>query len=157
MYSNHTTKYITPLITSGVILLSDQFLKYFARTHQAFTYYVGTKWLGWEYLANTGVAFSIPLPSLIAILTTPFIIAILLIAWHRNRDKKRLFHFGMALIIFGAVSNFIDRLAFGFTIDYLRVFTGVINLADVMIVGGMVLLLIHSQSKISSPHTTMHP
>ena len=43
----------------------------------------------------------------------------------------------LILIISGALSNFIDRILFGATIDYIRIFTGVINLADVMIVVGL--------------------
>lgn len=141
----HKLIHYSPTLISVFFLLLDQTLKYFARTHQTFSYYLGTKWLGWEYFANTGVAFSIPLPSLITTRITPVIIVILLIVWRRNRNKHKLFHFGIALIIFGAISNFIDRLAFGFTIDYLRVLTGVINIADIMIVAGMILLIINSK------------
>lgn len=137
--------HLISIYAGGFFLFIDQLLKYLARTHQTFSYYPNTKWLGWEYFANTGVAFSIPLPSLITTLTTPVIIVILLIAWYRNRNKQQLFHYGMAFIIFGAISNFIDRVTFGFTIDYLRVLTGVINIADMMIVMGMILLIINSK------------
>lgn len=137
--------YYFPTLISVFFLFTDQLLKYLARTHQTFSYYLGTKWLGWEYFANTGVAFSIPLPSLITTLITPVIIVILFIAWYRNRNKQGLFHFGIALIIFGAISNFTDRLFFGATIDYLRILTGVINLADIMIVSGGLLLIINSK------------
>lgn len=146
--------YNFPTLASVFFLFTDQLLKYLTRTHQTFSYYLGTKWLGWEYFANKGVAFSIPLPSLITTLITPVIIAILLIVWWRNRDKQKLFHFGIALIIAGAISNFIDRLAFGFTIDYIRILTGVINIADVMIMTGGVFLIIH-QRKVKAEDTKL--
>lgn len=142
----HKLIHYSPTLISVFFLSTDQLLKYLARTHQTFSYYLGTKWLGWEYFANTGVAFSIPLPSLITTLITLAIIVILLIAWRRNRNKQKLFHFGIALIIFGALSNFIDRLAFGFTIDYLRILTGVINAADMMIVAGALLLVLQQRA-----------
>jgi len=49
----------------------------------------------------------------------------------------------------GALSNLIDRVLFSITIDYLRIFTSVINIADIMIVAGVVLLVLSEISKKS--------
>jgi signal peptidase II len=53
----------------------------------------------------------------------------------------------LLLILAGAISNFIDRLLFGFVIDYLAFFSrSYLNLADLMIAAGMLILI---SSKIS--------
>jgi signal peptidase II len=73
------------------------------------------------------------------------ILVILLVLWliyffldllKRKEDISALFVF---LIILGALSNLLDRLKFGYVVDYLdlRYFT-VFNLADCLIVGGAV-------------------
>jgi len=57
----------------------------------------------------------------------------------KGEEKNAMYLF---LVILGALSNLLDRLKFGYVVDYLdlRYFT-VFNLADVMIVGGGVLIL----------------
>ena len=51
-------------------------------------------------------------------------------------------------VLAGALSNLIDRIVYGHTVDYVLIFTGVINLADVMIVGGFVVYFLMMKSKI---------
>ncbi|MFA6486122.1 MAG: signal peptidase II [Candidatus Magasanikbacteria bacterium] len=51
----------------------------------------------------------------------------------------------LPLIFFGALSNLIDRVCFGYTVDYFFILTGYINLADVMIVVGFILFFAHSR------------
>ena len=126
----------------GFFLLVDQALKWAARSNPDFEYHVIGKWLGWEYMANHGIAFSLPFPNWLLVLITPMII-FGLIVWGIKHVSRNTYHvtrisylLSLILIISGALSNFIDRVLFAATIDYLRVLTGVINLADVMIVVG---------------------
>ncbi len=135
---------------SGFFLLLDQILKYIARGNTEFSFYVWKKYLGWEYFENSGIAFSLPFPNWLIIILTPII---LLGLFYFVTKKKRpfgtssgrvqpIFYFGIFLIFAGAISNFIDRVLFGITIDYLRILTSVINLADVMIVVGAGIVLL---------------
>jgi signal peptidase II len=128
------------MLVGGFFLLADQILKYFARANPNFSYYIWKPWLGWELFLNKGIAFSLPFPNWLMILLTP-ILLLLLIAWTREKPRNKIFYFGVALIVSGAISNFIDRVLWGATIDYLRVLTGVINLADCGIVVGVIGLL----------------
>lgn len=141
--------YLTVFV-GGFFLLLDQGLKQFAHSHPEFTWYLIEPWLGWEYFENTGVAFSLPLPQTLLVIGTPLILLALAISFLRKKNRPPLFQLAMTLLIFGAVSNYIDRILFGVTIDYLRIVTGVINLADVAIVVG-VLLLIFQGTKQSPP------
>ena len=123
------------------LLLLDQLLKYLTRTELDTPRYLIKPWLGLEYFGNPGIAFSLPIPNAAIVVATPLIIlglALLLV----NKQRHPIFSCGLTLILAGAVSNFIDRVIFGVTIDYLRVLTGVLNLADVAIVTGAVLLIL---------------
>lgn len=134
---------------SGFFLLLDQLLKHFARANADFSYYLWKPWLGWEYYANPGIAFSFPFPNWLIIIATPIIILGILFWYLKSKTcKLQAVNYklsAVSLVIAGALSNYIDRILFSATIDYLRFFTGVINLADVMIVGGVLLLIICSQ------------
>ena len=132
------------ILIGGFFLLADQLLKSVARTNPDFEYYIIGKWLGWEYMANPGIAFSLPFPNWLLVLITPLIIFGLIVWLIKLSSKKSSISYllSLILIIFGALSNFIDRVLFAATIDYLRVLTGVINLADVGIVAGAGMLVV---------------
>lgn len=104
-----------------------------------FTAYLVPHWIGWEYFANPGVAFGVPVPNGVIVVITPIIVFFLLLSFLRSSRLRQ--QWALILIIGGATSNFIDRVLFGVTIDYIRLFTAVINIADLMIVGGGLLLL----------------
>lgn len=144
------THTILSVLISGFFLLCDIALKHFAYTHQTFTAYLVKPWFGWEYFGNGGVAFSIPLPGSLILALTPIVVTGILVMYYKKQRKSFLFSLGTFLLVFGAVSNFIDRLSLGVTIDYIRVVTSVINVADIMIVAGALLLLTSTKSTPSS-------
>lgn len=90
---------------------------------------------------NRGAAFGI-LKNHLALFIFTSMLAIVLIyfALKDNRHKKS-FNISLSLILAGALSNLIDRLFFGYVIDYLdfRIWP-VFNLADSAITIGAVLL-----------------
>lgn len=128
-------------ITGGLFLLLDQFLKHIARTYEYTRLYIIDPWLGWEYLENFGIAFGIPISQFLVIPISFIIIGGLIIYVGHHKKRSTLLIFSTALIVAGAFSNIIDRMFYGFTIDYLRIITSVINLADICIVAGALLLL----------------
>jgi len=101
-------------------------------------------WLNLELFQNPNIAFSLPLPDYIIVLTAIIIIAaliIILIARLYRNIRCGLVDISLLLIITGAASNFYDRLQYGFVIDYINfVYLPVFNLADVIITGGILLL-----------------
>ncbi len=137
--------HLISLLIGGFFLLLDQILKYFF-FHSHFSWYIFKPWIGLEYFENTGIAFSIPLPSSVVILFTPFLLmGILFLFFQKNTSQKK--SLALALIFSGAISNFIDRIFFNFTIDYLRLFTSIFNIADVLIVVGAGILLLETRRK----------
>lgn len=52
-----------------------------------------------------------------------------------------IIHNSLFIILLGALSNFVDRVIYHHTVDYLLTLTSLYNLADVMIVAGFVIYL----------------
>lgn len=133
-------------LLGGFLFCIDQVLKYFARTNQA-TSFIWRDIVGWEYFENPGIAFSLPVPNLVIVLLTPLIIFGLFVWILRNPKMPNKQYLSLSLIIAGAISNFIDRMMLGITVDYLRIYTSIINLADIMIVTGVIILLLKTTKK----------
>ncbi len=97
-----------------------------------------------RFAKNFGVAFGIMFNQkflLVLVVILIFILFWFLIKSYRQRNIWEIF--GLTLVVAGAVSNFIDRLRFGFVIDYIDVpFFTVLNLADCMITVGVGILLL---------------
>lgn len=125
------------LLIAGGFFLFDQFLKWFSLNHFTSNHIYGG-WVGWQPFLNSGVAFGIPLPSLITIiLTAPIIILLTIFIWQNKEHSKPLI-----FVAIGALSNLVDRIFYQHTVDYFLFFTGVINLADIMIVGGFIFYIL---------------
>ena len=73
--------------------------------------------------------------------------AIVLVFWVSHREGGRLAAAGFALILGGAIGNLIDRLRFGYVIDFLLFHFGdwtlfVFNLADAALTLGPAVLIL---------------
>ena len=97
-----------------------------------------------NFISNYNIAFSLPLGGfflnfLIILIIIALLYELLFLAKREEWIKVALLTF----LIFGAISNMLDRLRYGFVIDYLdlKYFT-VFNIADVMIVGGVLWLVL---------------
>ena len=94
---------------------------------------------------NYYIAFSLPLSGPILTLFIGIIILILLYFCVILIKKEEYAQAScLTFVILGAISNIVDRIKYGFVIDYLdlKYFT-VFNIADSMIVVGAVLLVIN--------------
>lgn len=119
---------------SGLFFIIDQLLKYFSRSIWP-TQHLLFKYLGWNPFKNYGVAFGLPFPGILIVIFSLLILSLLIYLLFKQQTTSTG-KFGMILIVAGATSNLIDRIFFGYTLDYLLILTGVINLADIMIVVG---------------------
>ncbi len=105
--------------------------------------------LSFHFVKNFGIAFGLPVfgPILfgLIIIILFFLISFLL---SQIKEKKYELIFPLTLIIVGAISNLIDRIKFGFVVDYIDLtwFT-VFNLADCLITFGVLLFLFFSYRK----------
>jgi signal peptidase II len=75
-------------------------------------------------------------------------VAFVLAYYRRLRRDQRYYQVALALLLAGAVGNFVDRLARGYVIDFIDWYVGrhhwpTFNVADSLIVVGVALLILH--------------
>jgi signal peptidase II len=139
---------------SVLVIVLDQFSKAWITSHFAFGETFTVLSVFDLVLAhNTGAAFSFLndaggiqrwLFSFIAILASAWIIWLL-----RKHSTQLLFAFALSMILGGALGNLIDRLTYGYVVDFLsfhwdRYYFPAFNLADSSITCGAFLLIIDS-------------
>jgi signal peptidase II len=107
-------------------------------------------WLTFDFTPNYHIAFSLPLGGIWLLWLTGIIIAgiisfVVYLFWKRPADIR--FVWPLVFLLLGSISNFIDRLNLSYVVDYFsgRYFS-VFNLADVMITGSVIWILILSYS-----------
>ncbi|HHT71707.1 MAG: signal peptidase II [bacterium] len=142
-------------IGAGIIVALDQLTKalirYFLLPGQSWPIWSGV--FHFSYVQNPGAAFGLlkHQTGLLVAVTAVVVVAILLYAG-RLEPHMVLLRWAMILVLGGAVGNLVDRLRFGYVVDFLdfRVFP-VFNVADTAIVTGVGLLflyLLQSEGKL---------
>ena len=102
--------------------------------------------LSFTYVENSGVAFgSFAGNRWIFVVLTAALIAAILIYMFKKKPRSKLFYASVALIIGGGIGNLIDRIMYGYVVDYISLsfFPPVCNFADYCITAGTVLLMIY--------------
>ena len=129
---------------SGLFFISDRIFKFLAQC--CFTKpKLITELFGWYPFNNLGVAFGVSLPLALVIPISILILLLFVFILLHSTQRTFLHLLGIALIISGAASNLIDRVLFKYVVDYLLILTGVINLADILVVVGFVLFITTSK------------
>lgn len=109
---------------------------------------------------NYGVAFDIPFRHAIVVGLTVVILAFLLKIAAEHWKKSPQVTAAACMVVFGATGNLIDRLLYGFTVDYIILFgRSAINLSDILIVLGVFTLLLSGKYLRRAPessHTDAH-
>lgn len=111
---------------------------------------------------NTGMAFGLlsrsDLPYKSAVMTLLSVGALAAVLYYTLRSDQgdRITRFGLAFILGGALGNIIDRIRFGYVVDFVDVFYGsshwpAFNVADTSICVGVGLLLLDSFRRRESP------
>jgi len=127
-----------------LILLLDQFIKNFLISRPNFIEFIGWKYLNVTLVKNTGTAFGLfegsnILFTILALIT----IAVITIIFFKTRKRSFSFRLSLIFILSGALSNLIDRLRFGYVIDYIDLkFWPVFNIADSAVTTGIILLML---------------
>lgn len=127
------------LIALFAVIIFDRMLKsYFLYfSGKLFSFFSG--FLSFHFVENPGIAFSIYLQSSILVAVVSAAIVFLIIYLKKALQKKD-YHsaLGIIAILFGAFSNFYDRIRYGFVIDYIDVkYFTVFNLSDALITAGI--------------------
>lgn len=157
-------KYLLLFLISGVGIVVDQWTKHVIHSRFAWgeSIPVLKDFFSLTYVRNSGAAFGI-MHKAPAYFRDPFFIAVPLVAlfiigflFVRLPDAQKLTASALSLIFCGAIGNLIDRLRFGFVIDFLDFYWKdyhwpAFNVADSCIVVGVSVLFIQSFFQDSPP------
>ncbi|MBI2551373.1 signal peptidase II [Candidatus Uhrbacteria bacterium] len=141
----------------GVLLvLSDGLLKLFLhgqmpRLSRCFV----SSWscLGWH--ENYGIAFDLAIPFRILLILSAYLFILLAnraLYWYKTNPRLCA---GYLLVLMGGIGNFIDRVANGFTTDYIILWRlSAINLSDLVVILGVIVLITVHAKKTPQPLST---
>ena len=105
-----------------------------------------TNVLNFTHIHNEGVAFGMfdGMRWIFVALTLVLLVAIIGIMF-KKRPNGKMFYVSVALIVGGGIGNLIDRVFFGYVIDYISLsfFPPICNFADYCITFGTALLMIY--------------
>lgn len=140
---------VSYLILTTILVLLDQFTKYL--TVQHIDLYEIVEFIpnvvSFTYIRNTGAAFSILEGQMwfFYIVTILFVGGVIYYMYTEAQDDKRLGYL-LAIILAGAIGNFIDRLLLQYVVDMIKlefVDFAIFNVADSYLTVGVILLLIY--------------
>lgn len=139
-------KWTRLILALGVVLLVilDQLVKQWARDYllPIGNIPIINGFIGFRYATNTGAAFGILEGArwFFIILTVVVLIALLIYEFKMPYTRRNLWvRIPMALMLAGAIGNFIDRLLFGYVVDmfeFLFISFPIFNVADILLVTG---------------------
>ncbi len=148
-------KYLVLLFVSNLLILLDQFSKYFVVSHipRHHSFWVIDGIFSITHIRNPGVAFglfasyNIESKAMIFIGISSIAIIAILIIFHQTESHRRLALASLILIFSGAIGNVIDRVIHGEVIDFLYFHAGdfqfpAFNVADSCISTGVAMMIL---------------
>jgi len=137
MVKKHSELFLIPLL-AGLVFF-DQLTKFIARDYMVNSIPVIKNFLHLTFVMNSGVAFGF-LQGTNDIFVWLYIVVLGLIVFFYDKfPKDRFCRVMLFFIIAGVAGNFIDRIVFGYVVDFidLRIWP-VFNVADIYLVVGIV-------------------
>lgn len=132
---------------SVITIIIDQLIKLFIKTNITKDIVIIPKIFKITNVINTGAAFSI-LKNNNTLLILITIIILVLLNYYIKKNNIENDYFELGIILGGIVGNLFDRLLYNGVIDYIEISSfPVFNLADSLIVLGIILLIIKEFKK----------
>jgi len=136
------------IILAAAIVVIDRITKILAETFISDDQVIGVipELFSFVYTENTGAAFSILSDKtwLLSIVSIAFCVGVV-IYWFLKKPQNKMLCISVSLIFAGALGNAIDRIMYGYVIDFIRtdfIDFPVFNVADISITVGAALLMI---------------
>ncbi len=153
LFRNRSSSLINTLVIAGVaiaVLWLDQFTKHLVTSSflPGESRFVIPHFLKWTYERNVHGAFGLFGSN--AVLLIGMAIVVLVLFWFSFRDaavRSVTVRVAFGMIVGGAIGNVVDRLHYGYVIDFIdfyRIWPNIFNIADSCITVGVGLLLITS-------------
>ncbi len=151
MSRNQASNFVNTLVVAGVAILvlwADQFTKHLISTQflPGESRYVIPHLLKWTYERNIHGAFGLFGNN--AVVLIGMAIVVLVLFWFSFRDaaaRSTTVRIAFGMIVGGAIGNIVDRLHYGYVIDFIdfyRIWPNIFNVGDSCITVGVGLLLI---------------
>ncbi|MGX7143121.1 signal peptidase II [Enterococcus saccharolyticus] len=135
---------------SALVIGLDQWVKFWIVSNFALgdTQNIIPNILSFTYVQNTGAAWSI-FEGQMGFFTVITLIAVAVVTYLlvRYRNENKLFTIGLALVLAGAIGNFIDRVRLGYVVDMFQTdFMNfpIFNVADMSLCIGVGLIFIYT-------------
>jgi signal peptidase II len=151
---NQNSNLVNTLVIALVaiaVLYADQYTKHLILEHVHFgsyVYLVIPHLLRWNFAENYHGAFGLFGSN--AVLLIGMAIVVLVLFWFSFRDaaaRSATVRVAFGMIVGGAIGNIVDRVHYGYVIDFIdfyRIWPNIFNIADSCITVGVGLLLISS-------------
>src|SRR5579863_95792 len=153
LYRNRTSNLSNTLVIAAVAILTlwaDQYTKRLVAKSflPGESRYVIPHFLKWTYEQNVHGAFGLFGNS--AVLLIGMAIVVLVLFWFSFREaaaRSLVVRIAFGMIVGGAIGNIVDRLHYGYVIDFIdfyRIWPNIFNVGDSCITVGVALLLLSS-------------
>jgi len=162
------TRLRTPAMIAAAVIVLDQLTKaWVLRTWplpQTGEIELIGQWLALTYVRNEGIAFGLfqGVPQLFTVTSLLIVAGAIYVFLKHLPEQDRWLPIMLGLIVGGAIGNVIDRLRFGYVVDFIKTLGGrfpVFNVADSAVVIGVCLMAIHmflvdagAQPRLVAPH-----
>ena len=144
-------KYITIFSTALIIILIDQITKFLIRINFQLNDSLPLikNVFHLTYIQNTGAGFGIlKSQTLILIFISLIVIGVIFYYFDRIKDKEILLQFLVGFTLGGTIGNLIDRLTYGFVIDFIDFqIWPIFNVADSFVTIGVIGLIVYLWEK----------
>jgi signal peptidase II len=152
------------ILVSPLMVIADQFSKLvihsYMHVYDSVTVIQGH--LNIYYVQNSGLVFGLFADQLAGAATWVYLginiaaLAIIVHLFSQTKDKAVLFPLALSLVLAGALGNLIDRLHWGYVVDFVQIYYvskspphlahswGIFNIADLAISSGIAFLIIDS-------------
>lgn len=132
------------LLVVTALVAADRLLKWYAIAHWSLAPADLGFGFGFTFLVNPGIAFSIPFGGTVLLVVTIVVLSLFCrLLWRAVAAKNMRAALASATVLVGAGSNIADRFLYGGVVDYLGLGPfSVVNLADLMILAGIVMLIV---------------
>ena len=149
-------KYAALSISAGLVIIFDQLTKYlifnYLPLYDAITIVPG--FLDITHLHNPGVAFGMfssnhsNIQQLVLMSASLIAVCVIFYFYNQTQKEYRYMQLGFALILGGALGNFIDRFRMGKVVDFIDIYIGqyhwpAFNVADSAISIGIAIFIYH--------------
>lgn len=159
-------KYLILFSLSGLVLCLDQLTKFLVHSriplNQKSELIPG--FIDLVHAQNNGFAFGLlqkapsALQNIFFVAVPVFALILIILIFIKLRDDQMMSSVALTSILGGAIGNLIDRLQYGYVIDFLKIHwkgtlsIGAFNVADLSIIAGVLLMFINTLKQEKHPH-----